>query len=118
MAAISTPAAPPPAEEEPLVLSNPVNVPSSFWFSFSQSSPAVTACSSLSRYFASSGDSTSARAAGKPAFYVPDYLHRQGYRILPVNPVFAGQTLWGEPVRATLADLGEPVATSPWGSDA
>ena len=22
----------------------------------------------------------------KPAHYVPDYLHDQGYRILPVNP--------------------------------
>ena len=45
----------------------------------------------------------------KPAFYVPDYLHGQGYRILPVNPVLAGRVLWGEPVRGTLAELGEPV---------
>jgi hypothetical protein len=45
----------------------------------------------------------------RPAFYVPDYLHAQGYRILPVNAVLAGQTLWGEPVRATLAELGQPV---------
>jgi predicted CoA-binding protein len=45
----------------------------------------------------------------KPAFYVPDYLHEQGYRILPVNPQLAGKTLWGEPVRAMLAELGEPV---------
>ncbi len=49
------------------------------------------------------------RVASKPAHYVPDYLHGQGYRILPVNPVFAGQTLWGETVRQTLAELGEPV---------
>ncbi len=48
-------------------------------------------------------------APAKPAHYVPDYLHGQGYRILPVNPVFAGQTLWGETVRTTLAELGEPV---------
>lgn len=45
----------------------------------------------------------------RPAFYVPDYLHAQGYRILPVNAVLPGQTLWGEPVRKTLAELGEPV---------
>jgi uncharacterized protein len=45
----------------------------------------------------------------RPAFYVPDYLHDQGYRILPVNPGLAGRTLWGEPVRASLRDLGEPV---------
>lgn len=48
-------------------------------------------------------------APQKPAHYVPDYLRSQGYRILPVNPVFAGQTLWGEPVRSTLAELDEPV---------
>ena len=45
----------------------------------------------------------------KPAHYVPDYLHRKGYRILPTNPVYAGRTLWGEPVRASLAEISEPV---------
>ena len=48
-------------------------------------------------------------AAHKPAHYVPDYLHSQGYRILPVNPVFAGQKLWGETVQGTLEDLAETV---------
>lgn len=45
----------------------------------------------------------------RPAFYVPDYLHGQGYRIVPVNPELAGKTLWGETVRATLAELEGPV---------
>lgn len=45
----------------------------------------------------------------RPAFYVPDYLHAQGYRVVPVNAVLAGKTLWGERVRATLAEIGEPV---------
>jgi predicted CoA-binding protein len=45
----------------------------------------------------------------RAACYVPEYLHAQGYRVLPVNPALAGTTLWGEPVRATLAELGEPV---------
>jgi uncharacterized protein len=45
----------------------------------------------------------------KPAHYVPDYLHRKGYRILPANPVYAGRMLWGEPVRASLAEIPEPV---------
>jgi predicted CoA-binding protein len=45
----------------------------------------------------------------KPAYYVPAYLHEQGYRILGVNPAFAGQVLFGEPVVARLADLKEPV---------
>jgi predicted CoA-binding protein len=45
----------------------------------------------------------------KAAFYVSEYLHDEGYRILGVNPRFAGQELFGQPVRATLAELGEPV---------
>lgn len=46
---------------------------------------------------------------GKPAHYVPAYLAGQGYRILPVNPVFAGKLLWGERVVATLSELDTPV---------
>jgi predicted CoA-binding protein len=45
----------------------------------------------------------------KPAHYVPAYLHEQGYRILGVNPEFAGQELFGSKVVARLADLTEPV---------
>jgi predicted CoA-binding protein len=41
-------------------------------------------------------------------FYVPEYLHDVGYRILGVNPRLAGQTLFGEPVRASLAEVTEP----------
>jgi predicted CoA-binding protein len=47
--------------------------------------------------------------ASRPASYVPAYLHGAGYRVVPVNPRFAGQTLWGEAVRASLADVQEPV---------
>jgi predicted CoA-binding protein len=42
-------------------------------------------------------------------FYVPEYLHRNGYRILGVNPRLAGETMFGEVVVASLADLREPV---------
>ena len=45
----------------------------------------------------------------KPAHYVPDYLHRKGYRILPANSVYAGRLLWGESVRASLAEISGPV---------
>lgn len=41
----------------------------------------------------------------RPAAYVPAYLYRMGYRILPVNPGLAGRTLFGETVVATLAEL-------------
>jgi predicted CoA-binding protein len=45
----------------------------------------------------------------KAAFYVPEYLHDEGYRIIGVNPQFVGQTIFDEPVRATLAEIGEPI---------
>ncbi len=46
---------------------------------------------------------------GRAAFYVPDYLHAMGYRILPVNPMLVGRVLWGVPVVARLTDLETPV---------
>jgi len=45
----------------------------------------------------------------KAAFYVPEYLHDEGYTIIGVNPRFAGQPLFGQPVRATLSEIGEPI---------
>ena len=49
----------------------------------------------------------------RAAFYVPDYLHAQGYRIIPVNPRFAGRQamreLWEEPFRSSLAEVEEEV---------
>ena len=48
-------------------------------------------------------------APEKPAHYVPEYMHQQGYRIIPVNASMAGQTAFGEPVRSSLAEIREPV---------
>ncbi len=45
----------------------------------------------------------------RAAYYVPEYLRAHGYRIVPVNPALAGRTLFGEPVRASLAEIAEPV---------
>lgn len=47
----------------------------------------------------------------KPAHYVPEYLAGAGYRIIPVNPALAGrgESFFGEPARASLAEIGEPV---------
>lgn len=42
----------------------------------------------------------------RAAFYVPGYLARHGYRVVPVNPRLVGTELWGEGVRATLAEVG------------
>jgi predicted CoA-binding protein len=44
-----------------------------------------------------------------PAYYVPAYLSGRGYRIQAVNPVFAGQELFGATVRGALSDLPGPV---------
>lgn len=41
----------------------------------------------------------------KPAYYVPEYLHEHGYRVLGVNPAFAGREMFGEPVVASLGEL-------------
>lgn len=45
----------------------------------------------------------------RPAYYVPDYLHEQGYRVVPVNPLHRGEKLWGESFREQLREIGEPV---------
>ena len=45
----------------------------------------------------------------QPAHYVPAFLRARGYRILPVNPKFAGRPLHDATAVARLADLGESV---------
>ena len=45
----------------------------------------------------------------RPSHRVADYLKRKGYRVIPVNPGQAGQQALGETVRASLADIAEPV---------
>ncbi|MGE3636518.1 MAG: CoA-binding protein [Sandaracinaceae bacterium] len=45
----------------------------------------------------------------RPACYVPEYLAAQGYRVIGVNPRFAGRSAFGHPMVATLAEIGEPV---------
>jgi predicted CoA-binding protein len=37
------------------------------------------------------------------------FLQSQGYRVIPVNPACAGQTILGERVRASLAEIDEPI---------
>ncbi|MBC7575697.1 MAG: CoA-binding protein [Herminiimonas sp.] len=42
--------------------------------------------------------------ADRPSNQVARYMQSHGYRIIPVNPAIAGQTLLGETCYATLAD--------------
>ena len=45
----------------------------------------------------------------RASFGVMRFLQGKGYRVIPVNPQLAGQTLHGEPVVATLAEIDEPI---------
>jgi len=48
---------------------------------------------------------------GKPAHYVPEYLFRHGYKIIPVHPTLAArkESFFGQKAVATLKDILEPV---------
>jgi predicted CoA-binding protein len=41
----------------------------------------------------------------RASFEVAQYLQNAGYRIVPVNPRYAGTAILGEPCYATLADI-------------
>jgi predicted CoA-binding protein len=43
---------------------------------------------------------------------VATYLQQQGYRIIPVNPAYAGQQILGETVYATLQEAADALASS------
>lgn len=41
----------------------------------------------------------------RPSYFVMKYLQKKGYRVIPVNPGSAGQTLLGETVHASLNEI-------------
>ena len=41
----------------------------------------------------------------RPSYFVARYLGLKGFRVIPVNPGLAGQSLFGETVYASLADI-------------
>ena len=43
---------------------------------------------------------------------VATYLQEQGYRIIPINPAYAGQEILGETVYATLQEAADALASS------
>src|SRR5262245_20540676 len=45
----------------------------------------------------------------RPSYFAMKYLLAKGYRVVPVNPGLAGQSILGQPVAAGLADLSGPV---------
>lgn len=44
----------------------------------------------------------------RPSYFVIRYLHYRGYRVIPVNPVYAGQTLFGQTIVASIGDIPDP----------
>lgn len=51
------------------------------------------------------------RDSMKAAHYVPEYMNRQGYTIIPVNPSLAarGESFFGQKAVSTLAEIATPV---------
>ncbi len=45
----------------------------------------------------------------RPSYFVMKYLQGKGYRVIPVNPTAAGQTLLGEKVYASLRDIPDKI---------
>ena len=45
----------------------------------------------------------------RPSYFVMKYLQSKGFRVIPVNPGTAGQTLLGETIYAKLADIPDAV---------
>jgi predicted CoA-binding protein len=45
----------------------------------------------------------------RPSHGVMRFLLAKGYRVIPVNPQLAGQTIHGQTVVATLAEIVEPI---------
>ena len=41
----------------------------------------------------------------RASYFVARYLKLKGYKVIPVNPVYAGQTAFGEQVVASLGDI-------------
>jgi len=45
----------------------------------------------------------------RPSYFAMKYLLGKGYRVLPINPTAVGQSILGQPVLASLAELAAPV---------
>jgi predicted CoA-binding protein len=45
----------------------------------------------------------------RPSYFAMKYLLSKGYVVVPVNPGLAGQSILGQPVAASLAEIGRPV---------
>ena len=46
----------------------------------------------------------------RPSYYVARYLTLKGFRVIPVNPVAAGETIFGETIRSALSEIEPEVS--------
>ncbi len=45
----------------------------------------------------------------RPSYFAAKYMQEHGYRIVPVNPRYAGQLVLGEPCHASLLEIPHPI---------
>ncbi|MGB3243874.1 MAG: CoA-binding protein [Sulfitobacter sp.] len=45
----------------------------------------------------------------RPSYFVARYLNLKGYTVVPVNPAYSGQLLFGQPIVDGLSDIKEAV---------
>lgn len=45
----------------------------------------------------------------RPSYFVARYLGLKGYTVIPVNPLHAGETLFGRQIVASLTEIDQPV---------
>ncbi|MEP4194160.1 MAG: CoA-binding protein [Aliishimia sp.] len=45
----------------------------------------------------------------RPSYFVARYMFLKGYTVIPVNPAYVGQELFGQPVHADLTTISQPV---------
>ncbi len=45
----------------------------------------------------------------RPSHFAAIYMQAEGYDVIPVNPRYAGETILGQPVYASLAEIPRPV---------
>ena len=45
----------------------------------------------------------------RPSYFVMKYLQSKGFRVIPVNPRAVGEEILGEPVAASLVEVGVPI---------
>ncbi|WP_235438815.1 CoA-binding protein [Candidatus Rhodobacter oscarellae] len=41
----------------------------------------------------------------RPSYFVFRYMHLRGYKMIPVNPMHAGKTLFGQPIYGDLSEI-------------